>query len=340
MKVPHPIPYQGSKRALASAILDFFPEPMGRLVEPFAGSAALTLAAASSDLASGFVINDLNEPLMNLWRAIIQSPERLACQYESLWKAQHAEGRRHYYDTVRAEFNQTGRPGHFLYLLARCVKASVRYNANGEFNQSPDNRRMGALPGTMREHIFGASHLLAGRTECLSQDYKEVLSAAAADDLIYMDPPYQGVCASRDPRYLKSVLFDEFVDELDGLNSRNLSYLVSYDGRTGDKTHGRRLPSRLGLRRVELEAVRSSQATLLGRAEMTVESLYLSPALVERLNSRRRHATVLARLLPQTEKLQTLSAKSLLPISAALPRKSVMDIAACLEAPVRRLRLA
>ena len=287
MKIPHPIPYQGSKRGLASAILAYFPELMGRLIEPFAGSAALTLAAASSDLASGFVINDLNEPLMNLWRAIINSPERLARQYESLWKAQHAENRRHYYDAVRDEFNRTGKPEHLLYLLARCVKASVRYNASGEFNQSPDNRRMGALPATLREHIFGASQLLKGRTECLSQDYKEVLARAGADDLIYMDPPYQGVCANRDPRYLKSVIFDEFVDELDSLNSRNMSYLVSYDGRTGDKTHGRRLPPRLGLRLVELEAGRSSQATLLGRAEVTVESLYLSPALADWLKPTR-----------------------------------------------------
>lgn len=126
MKIPHPIPYQGSKRGLASAILAYFPEPMGRLIEPFAGSAALTLAAASNDLASGFVINDLNEPLMNLWRAIINSPERLARQYESLWKTQHVEDRRRYYDTVRDQFNRTGKPEHLLYLLARCVKASAR----------------------------------------------------------------------------------------------------------------------------------------------------------------------------------------------------------------------
>src|SRR5207253_11286383 len=61
--------------------------------------------------------------------------------------------------------NRTRRPHHFLYLLARCVKASVRYNADGEFNQSPDNRRMGALPETMREQILGASFLLKGKTE-------------------------------------------------------------------------------------------------------------------------------------------------------------------------------
>jgi hypothetical protein len=39
------------------------------------------------------------------------------------------------------------------------VKAAVRYNATGEFNQSPDNRRMGALPETMRAHIPGGSRL-------------------------------------------------------------------------------------------------------------------------------------------------------------------------------------
>ena len=44
MAVPHPIPYQGSKRQLAGAILRYFPESTARMVEPFAGSAALSLA--------------------------------------------------------------------------------------------------------------------------------------------------------------------------------------------------------------------------------------------------------------------------------------------------------
>ena len=104
-----------------------------------------------------------------------------------------------------------------------------------------------------------------------------------------MVPPYQGVCGERDPRYLKAVLFDEFVEMLDTLNARDISYLVSYDGRTGDKIHGRQLPKHLNLHLVELEAGRSSQATLLGRNEVTFESLYLSPVLAERLHMRRRY---------------------------------------------------
>ena len=104
-----------------------------------------------------------------------------------------------------------------------------------------------------------------------------------------MDPPYQGVCGERDPRYLKGVLVDEFVEVLEVLNYRGISYVVSYDGRTGDRVHGRRLPGRLRLHLIELEAGRSSQGTLLGRAEVTVESLYLSPALAESLRLRRHY---------------------------------------------------
>jgi len=288
VKVPHPIPYQGSKRNLAPDILGCFPERIGTLIEPFAGSAAITLAAAARGAAARYVINDLNKPLVDLWRAIIETPEKLARQYETLWRAQH-DDRRQYYDKVREDFNRTGRPDYMLYLLARCVKASVRYNADGQFNQSPDNRRMGALPNTMREQALAASHLLRGKTECSSLDYKEVVAQATPDDLIYMDPPYQGVCGERDPRYLKGVLVDEFVEVLEALNHREIKYLVSYDGRTGNRTHGRKLPERLRLHLIELHAGRSSQATLLGRSEVTVESLYLSPALAESLHLRRHY---------------------------------------------------
>ena len=283
MKVPHPIPYQGSKRHVASQILACFPQQVDVLIEPFAGSGAIALAAASQGLAERFRLNDLNGPLMELWRIIIEEPNKLAKQYETVWRAQQGD-RRDYYDKIRDEFNQTRRPHHFLYLLARCVKAAVRYNANGEFNQSPDNRRMGALPETMRAQILGASFLLKGKTALSTKDYRTAMARAGASDLIYLDPPYQGVCGERDPRYLKGVLFDEFVEALEVLNARDIRYIVSYDGRTGEKVHGRSLPRDLRLRHIELEAGRSSQETLLGREAVSYESLYLSPALTHRLN--------------------------------------------------------
>lgn len=280
--VPHPIPYQGSKRNLAADILRYFPQKVGTLYEPFAGSAAITIAAAVNKLGHRYHINDLNKPLMDLWRAIIETPEKIVSQYEALWRKQ-LDDPRSFYDKARNDFNRTGRSDLFLYLLARCVKGSVRYNSQGEFNQSPDNRRQGMRPETMRLQILGASYYLKGKTTVTSVNYRDILEKATPADLVYMDPPYQGVCGNRDTRYLQSVQFCEFVEALDDLNQKGIRYLVSYDGRTGVKTFGKLLPEELNLILIELYAGRSTQATLLGRADVTIESLYLSPSLADEL---------------------------------------------------------
>jgi DNA adenine methylase len=284
MAIPHPIPYQGSKRNLAQTIIDYFPDDIDRLIEPFAGSAALSLAAAYAGKADRFVLNDLNASLMDLWWHIIHKPAELAALYEKLWHSQTGRERT-FYDSVRLRFNRNQRPYYFLYLLARCVKASVRYNGDGEFNQSPDNRRKGRHPQTMRQDILGASRLLLGCTTLSAADYRKSLQIAAETDLVYLDPPYQGVCANRDPRYIQGITYSGFVQTLEDLNDRKISYIVSYDGRTGSKKFGQALPDSLELQHIELDAGRSSQATLLGRSDRTYEALYLSPALIRHLDN-------------------------------------------------------
>lgn len=142
MKIPHPIQYQGSKRVLASIILRYLPVKFPRLVEPFAGTAAVSIACAARGKADFYLINDLNKPLAGLLGLIINRPAEIADYYETIWNQQHDDSLEHYY-RVREDFNRTGAPGLFLYLLARCAKGSVRYNADGLFNQSPDKRRHG-----------------------------------------------------------------------------------------------------------------------------------------------------------------------------------------------------
>jgi len=282
LKVPHPIPYQGSKRNLAKYILPFFPQDIDILFEPFAGSAAISIATALHGKAEHFYINDVNQPLIALWNEIINHPKKISGQYKHLWLKQQGDERK-FYDFVRDEFNKTKQPDYLLYLLARCVKASVRYNANGDFNQSPDNRRLGRNPQQMTDDILSVSKLLFEKTTTSSADYKEVLSLAKSTDLVYMDPPYQGVCATGDPRYFSGIDFDEFMQELKQLNKRNVPFILSYDGRTGKKSYGQSLPEELGVYRLEIDAGRSTQATLLGRDDVTFESVYLSKNLVEQL---------------------------------------------------------
>jgi len=282
MRVPHPIPYQGSKRQIARYILAYFPREIGTFIEPFAGSAAISIAAACYGKAPFFHLNDINRPLMDLWQEIIHDPQSVAATYERLWQEQLTNPRQFYY-YVRDEFNRTQRPDYLLYLLARCVKASIRYNPKGEFNQSPDNRRLGRDPKKMAEDIFAVSYLFRGRTIITSKDYREVLHTATRRDLVYMDPPYQGVSENGDPRYYKGVDYQEFIQALHYLNTQKIPFILSYDGRTGSKKFGRELPSELGLYRIEIKVGRSTQATLLGRNEITYESIYLSRSLVDQL---------------------------------------------------------
>lgn len=257
---------------------------MNRLVEPFAGSAAVSLACARRAMSDEYWLNDVNRPLTELLSLIVDRPEETADFYRSVWRGRAADHVRHYH-AVRDRFNRTRDPRLLLYLLARCVKGSVRYNSGGDFNQSPDKRRLGTNPARMRDNITSVSMLLRGRTTFTSRDFLEVLSSVGSSDVVYLDPPYQGVCGTRDHRYASGVSFDRFCAGLSGLNDRGIRFAVSYDGRVGDTPYGRLLPKSLNLVSMRIEAGRSSQATLLGRNEVTIESLYLSKPLAEEVGT-------------------------------------------------------
>lgn len=276
---PHIVQYQGSKRNLAPQILRYIPQKFNRLIEPFAGMAAITIAVSSQNRADRYLLNDLNKPLVNILEESITNPQRLIDNYTKVWCEQLTfEGGsvEHFYK-VREDFNKGNQcAANMLYLLARCVKGSVRYSSSGMFNQSPDKRRMGTNPKNLARNVYMISSLLKGKTEFMSNDYREVTKNAKSGDIVYMDPPYQGVCTSRDCRYFSGIDFNEFVDCVEDLNRRGIDFIISYDGTCGDKQYGHDLPVELGLKKVMLNAGLSSQSLLLGKKETTREALYLS----------------------------------------------------------------
>lgn len=278
MKIPHPIPYQGSKRNLAADILRFFPQKIDRLIEPFAGSAAITIASAYYFKANKFIVNDINEPLINLWDKIVNEPQTIIREYHHIWNNQLGNEEEFYYQ-IRDSFNQTKEPKYLLFLLAKCVKAAVRYNAEGNFNQSPDKRRKGRLPENMRFDILNVSNLLKDKVTFHSVDYEKILDMATENDLVYMDPPYQGTAKNGGFRYMEDLNHENFVISLYKLNKRNIPFILSYDGRTDNKTYGEELPKELNLHKIEIDAGRSSIATLHSRNERTYEAVYISDNL-------------------------------------------------------------
>lgn len=287
MATPHLIQYQGSKRIIAPEILQYFPPDVNRLIEPFAGTCAVSILAAMEGKANQFWVNDINEPLIDMMKHCIENPEELYASYEAVWGKQFNDGENNidYFYKVRDGFNageQT--PAMMLFLLARVVKGAIRYNNRGQINQSCDKRRYGTKPITVRSNANQISSLLKGKTKYSSLDYKEVLKMATKGDLIYMDPPYQGTSNqqdTRDNRYIQGVQFSEFVEALQDLNERGIDFIISYDGMTGERKIGQDLPDSLELIHLYINAGTSAQSVLNGQKETTYESLYLSKGLAQ-----------------------------------------------------------
>jgi DNA adenine methylase len=278
MTIPHPIPYQGSKRRLAKDICHYIPKNIDTLYEPFAGSAAITLYCARHNLASRFVIGDTLPSLIELWRNIVNKPEQTADRYEEIWNGQKNEDT-NYFNKIRDRFNKDHDPVELLYLIARCVKNAVRFNQYGRMTQSVDRRRLGMQPDKMRAAIQMSSFLLRGRTEFFCGDFRDCLSSAKSGDFAYLDPPYQGTTYGQDKRYFSQVEREHLFGGLQELNDGNIPFVLSYDGMCGDVVYGEDLPAYLKVSRILLNAGRSTQATLNGRVAVTFESLYLSEGI-------------------------------------------------------------
>lgn len=279
---PHIVQYQGSKRILAPQILRYFPLHIERLIEPFAGMAAITIAVAQQKRAFKYVVNDINQPLIALLTETIQAPEQLISKYSSLWNKQfdYPGGSIEHYYHVRDLFNKGEQTAeNMLYLLARCVKGAVRYGRNGNFNQSPDKRRNGTNPETLAYNVRHISCLLKDKVKFAVRDYREILETVHKGDFVYMDPPYQGVSNVRDCRYVSGIDFSDFVQAVDKLNRKGVDFVISYDGKCGDRMYGEDLPDYLECQKIYLNAGLSSQSTLLGKKETTYEALYLSKNL-------------------------------------------------------------
>lgn len=278
--MPHAIPYQGSKRKLAPLIAERIPSSVKHFYEPFAGSAAMSIYTAHHGLAERFVIADSLAPMVDIHRMIIETPANASSRYRSVWEGQ-LDADSTYFNEVRDRFNEQGDPIDLLYLICRCVKNAVRFNKHGRFTQSVDKRRLGMRPERMEQAVHSISGLLKGKTEFRIGDWMETTSDAGPVDFVYMDPPYLGTTVGKDKRYHQGLESDDLVAGLECLIERDIRFALSYDGMTGEKVYGPPLPDHLGMTRLLLHAGTSTQATLSGKSQATIESLYMSPGLAE-----------------------------------------------------------
>jgi len=77
------------------------------LLEPFCGSAAVSIGARARRPGLPVTISDTNQSITNLWESIVRSPNALADGYETVWEAQFSGPETDpgtYFSMVRARY--------------------------------------------------------------------------------------------------------------------------------------------------------------------------------------------------------------------------------------------
>ena len=279
--VPSLIKWTGSKRSQASQIQDYI-TPHRRYFEPFLGGGAMLFLNAT-ELAVG---GDIYKPLIALWKLVRDDPGVVADDYSDKWTQLQGELNRYriakkkvrptgfpatYYD-ARDRFNKLKDPLDLSFLMRTCVNGIVRFNGQGEFNNSFHLSRSGMNPERFRSVLKKWQAKLSG-VELRQGDYRKTTEDARAGDFVYLDPPY----AANKQRYCNNLELDTFFDYLAGLNSRSVQWALSFDGMRGsnDLTHD--VPADLYQRHVYLSSGNSAVNKVLnGPVEEVQESLYLS----------------------------------------------------------------
>lgn len=178
--------WAGGKRRLVPYLAQFIPLPAQRLVEPFAGSAALSLALAAS--VESLWLNDLNPELINVFRQLKEHPSRLIDRTKDLFDPVNNTAEVYY--QLRNVFNMSHdgleRAALFLYLNRHGYNGLCRFNTAGEFNVPFGRYNMPYFPA--RELQEAASILTKADISML--DFEDVLDRCVPGDVVYCDPPY------------------------------------------------------------------------------------------------------------------------------------------------------
>jgi DNA adenine methylase len=171
--------WAGGKRWLVSR---GFPLPVAfnRLIEPFAGSAAIFFSLRPGQA----VLADVNEELVNLYRVMRDYPAELR---NLLRRYQRDHSRDHYY-TVRKQVitDDIGRAARMLYLNRTCWNGLYRVNRMGQFNV-PIGTKTTVLLDNEDFQVY--AHALR-EVDILCQDFEITIDSCRRGDFLFVDPPY------------------------------------------------------------------------------------------------------------------------------------------------------
>lgn len=261
------IKWSGSKRAIASALAKLF-GTAGHFYDPFVGGGALLPYRPTRTAVAGDIIPELIE----LWQLIQKNPDLVSSGYAKRWQLLRKEGYTAFY-AIRDSFNADRDPLDLLFLTRTCVNGLIRFNSDGEFNNSLHHTRPGIAPERLRKVILLWNQIVRG-VVFKTADYRETLEPVKRGDLVFLDPPY----ACNRGRYRRENFdVNAFFGELDRLNRTGARWILTFDGQAGNRVYESSVPQELYRQRFAAPTGNSPFTRLMGMAvDAVTESVYLN----------------------------------------------------------------
>ena len=264
-KIKPVIKWSGSKSSQANIIADLAPT-FNKYFEPFIGGGSVLYAVSPQHAICG----DICKPLIDLWNLIKTNPLLLSKYYKERWEELQIDYKTFY--QARSRFNYDGNPCDFLFLTRTCVNGLIRFNTNGEFNNSLHYTRKGIDPENLQKIILDW-HNRIQNVEFICADYRESTSTAQEGDFIYLDPPYFNTKG----RYYGKIDYNDFFAYLRELNNKKIKYALSFDGLRGSNSYCVDIPEDLFARKEIIKSGKSTFRKVIDNiSEDVFETLYLN----------------------------------------------------------------
>lgn len=175
--------WAGNKYRCLEHILSLL-TPANRLIEPFAGSAALFI---NSDYP-GYLLAEQNKDLIALYQYLQEEGESFIAYCESFFSP--TNNCKSAYYSLREQFNhchhKRTRAALFLYLNRHGYNGLCRYNQKGIYNVPFGRYNKPYFPKTEMLYF----HQKSQTARFIQNDFRRTFKKALPGDLIYCDPPY------------------------------------------------------------------------------------------------------------------------------------------------------
>ncbi|GMA48784.1 hypothetical protein GCM10025857_01410 [Alicyclobacillus contaminans] len=174
--------WAGNKYRIVDKIRALLPDGR-RLIEPFAGAAAVFLNTAYESN----VLNDINRDVILVYRVLQQMGPAFVDLCKALFTEDNNTPERYY--ALREEFNDTSdlvrKAALFVYLNRHGYNGLCRYNHSGHFNVPFGRYKKPYFPFQEMMLFYEKAKTAVFR----SDDFEVLMAEAQPGDVIYCDPP-------------------------------------------------------------------------------------------------------------------------------------------------------